>query len=143
MKFVHYILGPFVGGLLFAIGLAMGGMTEASNIIGFLDVFGDWSPLLLFVMMGAVTTYAVLYRLILKKNKPLFENFFSLPSKKDIDKKLIIGAAIFGFGWGITGLCPGPGIVVLATGKPYAIYFALSMLLGMRLAQTNTIKKLF
>lgn len=104
-------LCTFVCGLLFGLGLGISGMTDADRVIGFLDVFGDWDPSLIFVMVGAIAVHLVLYRWILKRPSPLYSKRFRLPTSLDVDSPLIIGAALFGIGWGLGGVCPGPGLV--------------------------------
>lgn len=122
-------------GLLFALGLGFSGMTQPHIVRGFLDVFGDWDWRLLGVMVGAIGVHALAYRFIMKREYPILETKFHVPSKKDIDARLILGAAIFGLGWGWTGICPGPGIVSLASGELAFVYFVASMLVGMKIFQ--------
>lgn len=137
MKTLRYALGPLISGILFAIGLGVSGMTEARYIIGFLDVFGDWQGQLILVMGGALVVYAVFYRLIIKGRKPLFEAKFSLPSQSALDRRLIFGAILFGLGWGLTGLCPGPGLVALVSGQAHAFIFVATMLMGMWIGRSQ------
>ncbi len=121
-------------GLIFGAGLAASGMTDTAKVIGFLDVFGDWDSDLLFVMGSAVLTAAVGFQYILRKEKPLFALKFSLPSKTEIDKKLISGAVLFGTGWGLYGYCPGPAIAALGYLSPVTAVFVISMIAGMAMA---------
>ena len=121
----------FVVGLIFAIGLGVGGMTHTHIVRGFLDVTGDWNYTLVGVMVGAISVHSILYFLIRKRSSPLLESHFHVPTRKDIDKKLIIGAALFGLGWGWAGICPGPGIASLASGNSNFIIFVVAMLSGM------------
>lgn len=125
------VLASFGGGLLFAIGLGISGMTDANKVIGFLNLAGSWDPSLAFVMVGAIGAHLGLYRLILKRESPLFETEFSIPTASHIDARLVIGAGIFGIGWGLGGFCPGPGIVSFAGTGPAAMAFVGTMLLGM------------
>ena len=125
----------FFSGIIFAIGLGISGMTNPKIVQGFLDVFGHWDYRLLGVMGGAISTHAFLYYLIKKRTKPILTNSFTIPTNKKIDKKLILGAALFGLGWGYSGICPGPGIVSLISGKISMLYFFLSMLFGMKIFQ--------
>jgi uncharacterized membrane protein YedE/YeeE len=126
-------------GLLFSVGLAVGGMTQPGKIVGFLDLFGGWDPALLGVMGGAVAINAVLFPLTTKKlRQPLFEPRFGIPTRRDIDLKLVLGAALFGVGWAMAGLCPGPGIAALATGDPTVVVFVGFMALGMLLEKGIT-----
>lgn len=123
----------FAAGLLFAVGLAFGGMTDPNKVIAFLDFFGDWDPSLAFVMGGAVLVYAPLYRFSRRRRRPVFEDKFFLPTERDIDRRLVVGAVLFGFGWGLGGFCPGPALVATASLAPSALIFAGSMLAGMGL----------
>ena len=126
-------LAAFVSGVIFAIGLAIGGMTKPAKVAGFLDFTGNWDPSLVFVMGGAVMVHAVLYRLIRHRPTPLFAATFAVPTRKDIDARLIGGAALFGIGWGLSGFCPGPAITSLASGKSPVLFFVTSMIVGMYL----------
>lgn len=103
-------------GLIFGAGLLLSGMTQPAKVLAFLDWFGAWDPSLLFVMGGAVTVYAIAYRLVLRRSQPLLADAFVLPAPGAIDGKLLGGAALFGVGWGLGGYCPGPSIVALASG---------------------------
>ncbi|MBS0581778.1 MAG: YeeE/YedE family protein [Proteobacteria bacterium] len=117
-------------GLLFGLGLDLGGMTRPSVVLGFLDVAGAWNPQLLFVMAGAVTTTAIGYLLVLRRRRPLFAERFSLPSARAVDARLLAGAAVFGIGWGLVGYCPGPALASLAAGSPSTLLFVAMMALG-------------
>jgi len=131
MRFSKLIVAPFLGGALFSLGLGVSKMTEPAKVISFLDLSGNWDPSLIFVMMGAIGVNSILHRLITSRPKPLFESRFDLPSNHKIDRKLLVGSALFGIGWGITGLCPGPGIAGLSTGNFYSIAFVAALILGM------------
>jgi uncharacterized membrane protein YedE/YeeE len=98
----------YIAGLLFGLGLGIAGMTDPARVLGFLDIAGAWDPTLAFVLGGAVITTFIGYRWVLKRRKPLYGNAFQLPSRQDLDGKLIGGAALFGMGWGLSGYCPGP-----------------------------------
>ncbi|HZY33614.1 MAG TPA: DUF6691 family protein, partial [Rhodanobacter sp.] len=100
----------FAAGLLFGLGLSLGGMTQPAVVLGFLDIFGAWDPRLVFVMAGAVLTTAVGYRLVLRRPRPLLAERFQWPTSRRIDVRLVGGAALFGIGWGIAGYCPGPAL---------------------------------
>lgn len=124
-------LTAFLSGAVFAAGLALSGMTQPQKVVGFLDVAGDWDPSLAFVMMGAIGLNIVLFRFILKRTGPVFGGVFQLPNRKDIDPRLVLGAALFGAGWGLGGYCPGPGLVSLAAGGLPALVFVIAMSVGM------------
>ena len=121
----------FVVGLVFALGLGISGMTKVHVVRGFLDVAGEWSPALMGVMIGAILVHSLLFLFIKKRPSPLLDTKFHLPTRRDLDAKLLLGAAIFGLGWGWTGICPGPGIVASVSGNINIIIFVASMLLGM------------
>jgi uncharacterized membrane protein YedE/YeeE len=125
------IVISFILGALFSTGLAISGMVNPNKVIGFLDIFGDWDPALAFVMAGGVLLNFVLFKFILKRNNPVLTTDFSVLSNKDVDKRLIIGSALFGIGWGIGGVCPGPGLANLFLFDPKAIVFVVFMLIGM------------
>jgi uncharacterized protein len=117
-------------GTLFGVGLALSGMTLPRKVIGFLDVAGDWDPSLAFVMLGAVSVYAVAYRVMARRSRPLFASELALPSQRRVEPRLVVGAAIFGVGWGLAGYCPGPGITSLGSGASHAFLFVAAMLVG-------------
>ncbi|WP_440480682.1 DUF6691 family protein [Qipengyuania mesophila] len=124
-----------VSGTLFGAGLTLGGMTDPARVRGFLDLFGDWDPTLAFVMGGAVIVMAIVWRVVPRMAAPLFEEQFHFPTRKDFDARLIGGAALFGIGWGIAGLCPGPGIAALVIAPQAAAIFVLAMLSGMAIVR--------
>lgn len=117
-------------GLLFGAGLVIGGMTQPSKIIGFLDVAGDWDPSLAFVMAGAILAFMPLLRRITQRRGPLFAQGFSMPTRRDVDGKLVVGAAMFGVGWGLAGYCPGPAITSLGSLGPTPWLFTAAMVAG-------------
>ncbi|HVK82936.1 MAG TPA: YeeE/YedE family protein [Kofleriaceae bacterium] len=121
-----------VAGVLFGAGLLLSGMTQPARVIGFLDPTGAWDPTLAFVMGGAIAVYAVAHRLILRRSgAPWFELRFHVPERRALDLQLVVGAALFGIGWGLAGMCPGPGIVAAAAGSMDALVFVVAMLVGM------------
>lgn len=122
---------PFLSGLVFAIGLVVGGMTQPAKVIGFLDIFGDWDPSLIFVMGGAIAVYLPVHQLFQRRALPGMTDERCLPNRGAIDRRLIAGAALFGVGWGLGGYCPGPGIVSLASGGARALVFVAGMAVGM------------
>ena len=125
------ILVPALSGSLFGAGLALGGMTDPARVRGFLDLFGAWDPTLAFVMGGAVLVMAVAWRFIPKMAHPFFANGFSLPDRSDLTPQLMVGAGLFGIGWGLAGLCPGPGFAILAIAPLEAVGFVAALLAGM------------
>lgn len=121
----------FVVGLIFAVGLGIAGMTQPAKVVAFLDVAGDWDPSLAFVMIGAIAVHVVAYRLVLRRPSPLFAARFSLPQRKDVDAPLVLGSALFGVGWGIAGICPGPAFAAVASGAAPFVVFVVAMIGGM------------
>jgi hypothetical protein len=108
-------LASWLAGLVFGFGLALSGMTHPEKVLGFLDVAGAWDASLLFVLGGAVGVTIVTFRFILKLDKPLLADRFVITKDTHIDRPLVIGAMLFGIGWGITGYCPGPAVALLAS----------------------------
>jgi uncharacterized membrane protein YedE/YeeE len=119
----------FAVGLLFSLGLCLSGMTQPQNILAFLDVL-NWSPVLLFVMIGAIVVYAVGFRLVMGRSKPILAAKFEVPTRRDMTVELIGGAALFGIGWGLGGYCGGPAIVSLVSGQPEPFIFVGAMFVG-------------
>jgi hypothetical protein len=132
MKPVKLII-VFVAGAFFGMGLAISGMTDPARVIGFLDVFGKWDPALLFVMCGAVAVYGIGMLAL----RGAGGTTLNLPSPKSfpIDRRLVIGAAVFGVGWGLGGFCPGPSLANLGALRAEAIVFVPAMAIGMLLVQ--------
>jgi uncharacterized membrane protein YedE/YeeE len=118
-------------GLVFSLGLGLAGMTQPLKIIGFLDVFGNWNPALLFVMVGAISVHAIAYRMIIKRSRPLLSPEWHIPKNDKVTPSLILGSMIFGIGWGLAGYCPGPAITSLASLQSRPVIFVVCMLLGM------------
>jgi len=127
------ILAALASGGLFGIGLAMSGMTDPRRVLGFLDVFGEFDPALLFVLGGAVVTTTVLFRFVLRRGSPVLASTFHVSNLQHLDRRLLAGAAIFGVGWGIAGYCPGPALAGLGIGSIEALWFVPSMIAGMLL----------
>lgn len=123
-------IAALVAGLIFGFGLALSHMVEPTKVIGFLDVAGAWDPSLALVMAGAVIVTLIAYRLILRRPGPLFAPQFYLPTRQDLDRPLIVGAGIFGIGWGVAGYCPGPGIAALGLGTWEAPVFVAALAAG-------------
>ncbi|HEX7843653.1 MAG TPA: DUF6691 family protein [Kofleriaceae bacterium] len=136
------IVLALLAGALFGAGLVVSGMTQPARVLGFLDPLGRWDPSLLFVMGSALAVYAALFRAIRRhRGQPWLEARFHVPSRRDIDPPLILGAALFGIGWGLGGLCPGPGIVAAASGSASALAFVIAMLAGMYAQHRITAKR--
>lgn len=124
----------FSSGLLFAAGLCLSGMTQPQKVLGFLDVLGQWDPSLAFVMVGAIGVTSVAFRLSARRSAPTLSERFHLPdARAGVDRRLVAGAALFGAGWGLSGLCPGPAVVSVASGQLGAIVFVGAMIAGMAL----------
>lgn len=123
-------LSTFIAGLLFGAGLTVSQMVNPDKVISFLDIFGNWDPSLAFVMGGAMIVTFMGYKLVLKNAAPFFEEKFRLPTRKDIDSPLILGAALFGIGWGLAGLCPGPALASLSFAGYNGLIFVASMLVS-------------
>ena len=124
-------LVALLAGALFGAGLAFSGMADPARVQGFLDLFGHWDPTLAFVMGGALAVSAVAWIIQRRLEKPFAGEQFSLPGTTLIDRKLTIGAVLFGTGWGISGLCPGPGFADLAINPLPALAFVAALLAGM------------
>ena len=110
LGFEMAVLMQFVVGLIFSAGLILAGMTDPAKVQNFLDLAGQWDPSLMFVMMGAIAVTFIGYKLVLKRKAPIFGGKFHLPTRKDADSRLLIGSGLFGIGWGLAGLCPGPAM---------------------------------
>lgn len=120
----------FISGILFGIGLALSHMINPNKVLNFLDVTGHWDPSLLFVMIGALSVAMIASRLTLKRSAPLWSPSFQLPLKKSINLKLIVGAAIFGAGWGMSGYCPGPSVTGLSLFSMESVIMVVTIYLG-------------
>jgi hypothetical protein len=120
----------FGAGVLFALGLFLGGMVSPAKVLAFLDFAGDWDMQLAFVMGGAVLVYAPLFHVIVRRKWPFFGVAFDLPSARHIDPRLLGGAALFGVGWGLAGLCPGPALVAAGGALAPALVFVTTMAVG-------------
>jgi len=125
------IIASLIAGTLMGAGLMISGMMNPNKVLSFLDIFGNWDPTLIFVMGGAIFSALPGFWLSRRLTKPLLANNFQLPDKKNFDRRLVGGAAIFGVGWGLVGLCPGPAISAITTGSPQVIVFVISMTVGM------------
>ncbi len=130
------ILSAFIVGLIFGVGIAVSGMINPAKVLNFFDIAGTWDPSLIFVMGGALVTTFIGYRLVLRRDKPVIEEKFQLPTASAIDARLIGGSAVFGIGWGIAGFCPGAAIPALGSGKIEVAGFVVALLAGLWVART-------
>lgn len=128
-------LSGLVTGLLFGFGLTISGLINPVKVVAFLDIAGNWDPSLAFVMLGGIAVSAVGFKLVLRRSRPIFQPNFTLPTRKDIDFKLIAGAGIFGVGWGLAGYCPGPALAGLGFGAIETTAFVAAMVVGMFVAR--------
>ena len=124
-------------GVLFGAGLTLSGMVHPAKVQAFLDVAGAWDPALAFVMGGALVVSALGWQLARRRKAPLFADRFELPTRRDLDRRLLAGAALFGVGWGLAGLCPGPALTGLAFGVPGAWVFVAAMTAGVGLQRAT------
>ncbi|WP_252259678.1 DUF6691 family protein [Erythrobacter aurantius] len=132
---MNRVIVPALSGIVFGAGLALGGMTDPARVRGFLDLFGAWDPTLAFVMGGAVLVMVVAWQVQSRMMRPLFAEGFSLPDRSDLTPRLIGGSALFGIGWGIAGLCPGPGFAALVIDAASAAIFIVAMFAGMAIVR--------
>jgi len=133
MKPIIALIIVFGSGVLFGLGLTISEMINPAKVIGFLDLAGNWDPSLLLVMVGGLLVTFPAFRLILKRGTPVLESRFYLPTRKDLDNRLLGGAVLFGLGWGIAGLCPGPALAALSLLNSQAFLFVAAMVAGMLL----------
>lgn len=125
------IVSAFAVGLLFGLGLLVSGMADPAKVLAFLDVTGRWDPSLAFVMAGAVAVSATGYFVARRRGRPLLASRLEIPTRRDLDPRLIAGAAVFGLGWGLAGLCPGPALTLLTVAPAQAVTFVVAMVVGM------------
>jgi uncharacterized membrane protein YedE/YeeE len=131
VKSARSLLVSFLGGLVFAVGLGLSGMTEPAKVLAFLDVKGAWDPTLMFVMVGAIAVHMRFALRAKRATKPVWAPRFSLPARESIDARLFVGAALFGVGWGLQGYCPGPAVVASASGHAVPLVFVATMIVGL------------
>jgi len=131
----YRLLASLASGIVFGLGMAISGMTNTDRVQGFLDLAGAWDPTLAFVMAGGMMVTFIGYKFILKNPAPLLADMFHVPTKTDIDKPLLIGAVLFGAGWGLVGYCPGPAVAGLSYGYTATLIFVPTMIIGMLLAK--------
>jgi uncharacterized protein len=120
-----------VAGLVFGLGLTVSEMVNPAKVLAFLDLFGGWDPSLAFVMGAALLVTAIGYRLVWSRPAPVFAERFQVPGNRTLDTRLAVGAVLFGIGWGLVGLCPGPAIAAITTGGTQALAFLAAMVAGM------------
>jgi uncharacterized membrane protein YedE/YeeE len=127
-----------ISGLIFGAGLAISGMTNPAKVLAFLDVFGAWDPTLAFVMGGALAISTTGFALASRRSRPWLADSFSLPTRTDLDPSLVGGAVLFGVGWGLVGLCPGPALANLSRGSAEITLFVAAMIVGIFLYRALT-----
>jgi uncharacterized membrane protein YedE/YeeE len=132
------IVASFASGLVFGLGLLISGMANPAKVQNFLDLAGTFDPSLILVMLGAVAVTFVGYRFVLARPRPLFAERFALPTLKEIDARLVLGAGVFGIGWGLSGFCPGPAMTSLPLLAKGTLIFVPAMLAGIGLARVVT-----
>jgi uncharacterized protein len=129
------LLTAFLIGVIFGLGIAVSGMINPAKVLNFFDLAGTWDPSLAFVMAGALAVAIPGYRLVLGRPAPAFEPGFQLPDTKVIDRRLVLGSATFGIGWGIAGFCPGGALPAIGTGDPAVFLFLAALIVGMFIAR--------
>ena len=129
------LIAALASGIIFGLGMAISGMTNTERVQGFLDLAGAWDPTLAFVMAGGMIVTFIGYKFVLKNPAPLFDDTFHIPTRRDIDKPLIIGGVLFGAGWGLVGYCPGPAIAGISYGYLATLTFIPAMIVGLLLAK--------
>lgn len=125
------LLVALFSGLIFGLGLILSGMTDPTKVLAFLDVAGQWDPTLIFVMLGAISVGFFAFRVAKQRGQTVFSTPIRLPGNRTVDLRLILGSLLFGVGWGLAGICPGPGLILAASGHTGGLVFVLAMLLGM------------
>jgi len=126
-----YAFAAFIAGLVFGLGLIVSGMFNPTKVIGFLDLFGRWDPSLALVMAGAIAVGVVAFAIAGRRRTTVIGTPMTLPVARTIDRRLVLGSAVFGVGWGLAGFCPGPALVAIGAGYAKAFVFTLSMVVGM------------
>jgi uncharacterized protein len=136
-KFNMSKIVSLICGIIFGIGLTISQMIDPAKVLGFLNILGDWDPSLAFVMIGALIISSPFFHLFKNNKKPIFADSFSYSNNKELNKKLIIGSSLFGAGWGLAGLCPGPAIASLALFNTSSIIFVITMFVGFYLVKLS------
>jgi len=130
------LLTSYLIGLVFGIGIAISGMANPAKVLNFFDIAGAWDPSLAFVMGGALIVTFVGYRVVLRGDAPVLDTMFHLPTRRDLDPRLIAGSGLFGIGWGIAGFCPGGALPALGTGRSEVFIFVAALIAGVVVAKT-------
>lgn len=130
------LLTAILTGVIFGLGISISGMINPVKVINFFDLAGSWDPSLAFVMAGALAVAIPGYRLVLGRPSPAFETAFQLPDTRVIDRRLVLGSATFGMGWGIAGFCPGGALPAIGTGDPGVFLFLAALIAGILIART-------
>lgn len=125
------LLAALASGLLFGLGLTVSAMVDPSKVLNFLDIAGAWDPSLAFVMLAAIPVAAIGFAVARRRGKPLIDTTFRGPTATAVDRRLVVGALLFGIGWGLAGYCPGPALAALSFGNPGTWLFVVAMLVGM------------
>lgn len=125
------VFTAFLAGLVFGFGLIVSGMANPAKVTGFLDLAGPWDPSLACVMAGAIAVGVAGYRFVRRRERSLLGAPLQIPTSRRIDRRLVVGSALFGIGWGLAGICPGPALVLMGSGVPEGFVFVLAMLVGM------------
>ncbi len=133
------ILISLLSGIIFGLGLTISGMINPQKVLGFLNLFGEWDPSLIFVMFGAIIIFAPMHFIFKRKSRPIFAKEFQIIKNKNIDRNLLLGSGLFGAGWGLAGLCPGPAISSISFLNPNSLIFVLFMFVGFFIA--NRVEK--
>jgi uncharacterized membrane protein YedE/YeeE len=128
-----FTLLSLLSGLVFGVGLLVSGMANPAKVLGFLDLAGKWDPSLALVMLGAIAVGIVAFQIAGARKLTFLKREFRLPTRTDIDKRLILGSVLFGAGWGLAGFCPGPALVAMGAGEHKAVVFVVAILAGMAL----------
>jgi uncharacterized protein len=131
------IFMALVSGLIFGLGLIVSGMANPAKVLGFLDLAGNWDPSLIFVMGGAIALGVVAFRCGARRSVSLLGQPMQLPTARQLDRRLVVGSAIFGVGWGLAGICPGPALVLLGAGAVKGAVFVVALLAGMALFEAG------
>lgn len=131
------LVSAFLAGLVFGFGLIVAGMANPAKVLGFLDIAGGWDPSLALVMAGAVVVALPAFAVAKRRSSGLLGDEMQLPAARSVDRRLLLGSLVFGAGWGLAGVCPGPALVLAGSGLPSGLLFLAAMLAGMRLQRVR------